>query len=71
MDDGNDDAALCRAIVVKFKAEGEGSVSYAEIARGAWEAGRTKLATMVSPSRFHPALYHARGGREEAKYLVA
>ena len=47
---GNDDEMLCRAIVAKFKVEGEGSVSYAEIARGAYEGGRTKLATMVRPS---------------------
>lgn len=46
---GDDDEELCRAIVAKFKSEGEGSVSYAEIARGAWAAGRTRLATMVSP----------------------
>lgn len=36
--------------MVKFKKEGEGSVSYAEIARGAYEGGRTRLATMVCPS---------------------
>jgi hypothetical protein len=46
---GNDDDTLCRAIVAKFRQEGEGSVSYAEIARGAYEGGRTKLATMVRP----------------------
>jgi hypothetical protein len=44
---GNDDDTLCLAIVAKFRQEGEGSVSYAEIARGAYEGGRTKLATMV------------------------
>jgi hypothetical protein len=44
---GSDDDILCREIVAKFKAEGEGSVSYAEIARGAYEGGRSKLATMV------------------------
>ena len=32
----------------KFEREGERSVSYAEIAKKAWEAGRAKLATMVS-----------------------
>jgi hypothetical protein len=42
---------LCRAIVQKFKIEGEGTVSYAEIARKAWEAGRVRLATMVSQSQ--------------------
>jgi hypothetical protein len=46
---GSDDDILCREIVAKFKAEGEGSVSYAEIARGAYEGGRSKLATMVCP----------------------
>jgi hypothetical protein len=48
--DLNDDEVLCRAIVAKFRSEGEGAVSYAEIARGAYEGGRTKLATMVCPS---------------------
>jgi len=46
--DAQDDEAICRAIVQKFEKEGERGVSYAEIAKGAWEAGRTKLATMVS-----------------------
>jgi hypothetical protein len=46
---GSDDDILCREIVAKFKAEGEGAVSYAEIARGAYEGGRSKLATMVCP----------------------
>ena len=46
---GSDDDVLCREIVAKFKAEGEGAVSYAEIARGAYEGGRSKLATMVCP----------------------
>lgn len=32
----------------KFEKEGEKGVSYADIAKKAWEAGRTKLATMVS-----------------------
>ena len=49
MGGGSDDDILCREIVAKFKAEGEGSVSYAEIARGAYEGGRSKLATMVCP----------------------
>ena len=49
MGSGSDDDILCREIVAKFKAEGEGSVSYAEIARGAYEGGRSKLATMVYP----------------------
>jgi len=49
MGSGSDDDILCREIVAKFKAEGEGSVSYAEIARGAYEGGRSKLATMVCP----------------------
>lgn len=32
----------------KFEKEGEKGVSYAEIAKKAWEAGRVRLATMVS-----------------------
>lgn len=45
---GDDDEEICDAIVRKFEKEGERSVSYADIAKKAWEAGRTKLATMVS-----------------------
>lgn len=45
-----EDEALCRTIVGKFEKEGERGVSYADIARKAWEAGRVRLATMVSAS---------------------
>ena len=45
-----DDEEICAAIVNKFEKEGEKSVSYASIAKKAWEAGRTKLATMVGHS---------------------
>ncbi|RXK39934.1 vacuolar protein sorting-associated protein [Tremella mesenterica] len=44
---GSDDEELCSAIVAKFKREGERSVSYADVARVAWEAGRIRLATML------------------------
>ena len=43
-----EDEEICAAIVKKFEKEGEKGVSYADIAKKAWEAGRTKLATMVS-----------------------
>lgn len=43
-----EDEEICGAIVRKFEKEGEKGVSYADIATKAWEAGRTKLATMVS-----------------------
>lgn len=42
-----DDEVICRAIVSKFEVEGEKRVSYADIARKAWEVGRIRLATMV------------------------
>ncbi|ORX39657.1 Vps16, C-terminal region-domain-containing protein [Kockovaella imperatae] len=45
--DGQTDEAICQAIVAKFEKEGERSVSYAEIAKKAWESGRTTLATML------------------------
>ncbi|CAK9781051.1 putative vacuole organization and biogenesis-related protein [Cutaneotrichosporon oleaginosum] len=45
--DVESDAALCDAIVDKFENEGEKGVSYAEIAKKAWEAGRVRLATML------------------------
>jgi hypothetical protein len=50
---GEDDEQVARTIVEKFEAMGEvagaGSVgvSYAEIAKKAWESGRTALATQV------------------------
>ncbi|WWC69699.1 uncharacterized protein I206_103642 [Kwoniella pini CBS 10737] len=42
-----DDEQICKAIVDKFEKEGERGVSYAEIARKAWENGRARLATML------------------------
>ena len=42
------DEEVSRAIVEKFEELGGASVSYAEIAKKAWEVGRTRLATMVS-----------------------
>jgi hypothetical protein len=46
-EDGDDE--VCRLIVQKFEAMGGGGsgVSYAEIAKRAWEIGRTGLATKV------------------------
>ncbi len=46
----NDDEEVCQLIVAKFEALGPESsqgVSYSEIAKKAWSAGRTRLATMV------------------------
>ena len=43
----DEDELICRAIVGKFDKEGEKGVSYAEIAKKAWESGRVPLATMV------------------------
>ncbi|KAI0370539.1 vacuolar protein sorting-associated protein 16 [Pilatotrama ljubarskyi] len=43
--DGDD--ALCRTIVEKFEKLGGGGVSYADIAKRAWEVGRTALATKL------------------------
>ena len=43
----NGDDEVCRVIVEKFEALGGVDVSYAEIAKKAWEAGRTGLATKV------------------------
>ena len=43
----SNDEEVCRVIVNKFKQVGGTSVSYAEIAQRAWEAGRTGLATKV------------------------
>ena len=42
-----EDETICRAIVGKFEREGDNGVSYAEIAKKAWEEGRVGLATMV------------------------
>ncbi|KAG1823496.1 vacuolar assembling sorting protein VPS16 [Suillus subaureus] len=44
--DGEDDE-VCRLIVDKFEKLGGGEVSYADIARRAWEVGRTGLATKL------------------------
>ena len=44
------DEEVSSVIVEKFEKLGGGSVSYAEIAKKAWEVGRTRLATMVSYS---------------------
>jgi vacuolar protein sorting-associated protein 16 len=44
------DDAVCNTIVDKFQKLGGGSVSYADIAKKAWEVGRPGLATKV---RFH------------------
>lgn len=46
-DAGLDDDVVCKSIVDKFKTLGGSGVSYAEIARKAWEIGRTDLATKV------------------------
>ena len=42
-----EDAELCKVIVDKFEKLGKGAVSYADIARRAWEVGRAGLATKV------------------------
>lgn len=41
------DEQVCNLIVEKFEQLGGGGVSYAEIAKRAWEVGRTGLATKV------------------------
>lgn len=47
-DAGRDaDDVVCRSIVEKFESLGRGEVSYAEIAKRAWEVGRAALATKV------------------------
>lgn len=59
-----EDEELCKVIVDKFEKLGKGAVSYADIARRAWEVGRAGLATKVS-TRFivffmvHPAVVFA------------
>lgn len=42
-----DEDTICKSIVEKFEKVGGSDVSYAEIARKAWEVGRTDLATKV------------------------
>lgn len=53
-EDGDDE--VCKLIVEKFEAMGGGGsgVSYAEIAKRAWEIGRTGLATKVCIYSFGP-----------------
>ena len=46
----SDDDVVCNVIVEKFQKLGGGSVSYADIAKRAWEVGRPGLATKVSAS---------------------
>ena len=41
------DEEVCQSIVEKFSKLGGGSVSYADIAKKAWEVGRLELATKV------------------------
>ena len=43
-----EDEELCKVIVDKFDKLGKGAVSYADIARRAWEVGKAGLATKVS-----------------------
>jgi vacuolar protein sorting-associated protein 16 len=47
------DEEVCQSIVEKFSKLGGGSVSYADIAKKAWEVGRLDLATKV-PSSSYP-----------------
>ncbi|KAF8314990.1 vacuolar assembling/sorting protein VPS16 [Clavulina sp. PMI_390] len=49
-DGGDDDAAICKLIVDKFEKLGADlgqGVSYSEVAKKAWMAGRSRLATML------------------------
>lgn len=46
------DDEVCKAIVEKFEQLGGGDVSYAEIAKKAWEVGRGGLATKVLPTLY-------------------
>lgn len=48
MEGDEGDQELCNLIVDKFETLGDGEVSYADIARRAWEVGRSTLATQVS-----------------------
>ncbi|KAH7096912.1 vacuolar protein sorting-associated protein 16 [Auriculariales sp. MPI-PUGE-AT-0066] len=50
-----DDAAICKTIVDKFLQLGGGDVSYAEIARRAWEVGRLPLAIQLLEHERRPA----------------
>jgi hypothetical protein len=46
----NVDDLICKQVVEKFEKLGGGEVSYAEIAKRAWEVGRTNLAIQVCSS---------------------
>ncbi|EJD40200.1 vacuolar protein sorting-associated protein 16 [Auricularia subglabra TFB-10046 SS5] len=50
-----DDATICRTIVEKFEQLGGGEVSYADIARRAWEVGRLALAIQLLEHEPRPA----------------
>lgn len=54
------DDEVCRVIVEKFEELGGVEVSYAEIAKKAWDVGRGGLATKVRHSRY----------REKGRYLL-
>jgi hypothetical protein len=59
---GNDaeldgDEAICNVIVQKFEELGGGDVSYADIAKRAWEVGRSGLATRVCFLLLAPSNY--------------
>jgi vacuolar protein sorting-associated protein 16 len=45
--DAERDEDLCNAIVEKFEKYGGKGISYSEVARRAWEVGRSSLATKV------------------------
>lgn len=47
------DDEVCKLIVDKFKQLGGGEVSYADIAKRAWEVGRSRLATKVLLNSYH------------------
>ncbi|EMD35361.1 hypothetical protein CERSUDRAFT_66538 [Gelatoporia subvermispora B] len=51
--DGDD--AVCRSIVEKFEKLGRGGVSFADIAKRAWEVGRTELATKLLDHESRPS----------------
>ncbi|KAF5390852.1 hypothetical protein D9757_004539 [Collybiopsis confluens] len=59
--DGDDE--VCRLIVDKFKQLGGVDVSYAEIAKRAWEVGRTGLATKL--------LDHEKRGSDQVPLLLS
>lgn len=53
-----DEQATCNLIVEKFKEGGDAgrAVSFSDIAKKAWENGRTRLATMVRKDRLAASL---------------